>query len=82
MSFFERQNITGCCKQTFCVQSRSKAKHLLSGLLNGLKNSNFFKIGVEWSDSMKQNYGGFTFIISREIVYFFILSKTEILKDN
>ena len=24
---FERQNIAGCCKQTFCVQFSSKAKH-------------------------------------------------------
>ena len=32
-----------------------------SGLLNGRKNSNFFKIAVEGSDSMKGNYGGFTF---------------------
>ena len=45
---FERQKIAGCCKQTFCVQFSSKAKHyffsFLSGLLNFCKNSNFFKI--------------------------------------
>ena len=61
---FERQNIAGCCKQTFCVQFSSKAKHdffsFLSGLLNGRKNSNFFKIAVWGSDSMKRNYRGFT----------------------
>ena len=49
---FERQNIAGCCKQTFCVQFSSKAKldfffSFLGGLLNGLKNSNVFKIAVE-----------------------------------
>ena len=62
---FERQNIGCCCKQSFCVQFSSKAKHdffsFLSGLLNGRKNSNFFKIAVEGSDSMKRNYWGFTF---------------------
>ena len=50
---------------TFCVQFNSKAKHdfcsFLSGLLNGRKSSNFFKIAVEGSDSMKRNYGAFTF---------------------
>ena len=48
---FERQNIAGCCKQTFCVQFSSKAKYdffsFLSCLLNGRKNSNFYKIAVE-----------------------------------
>ena len=33
----------------------------LGGLVNGSKNSNFFKIAVEESDSIKRNYGGFTF---------------------
>ena len=32
----------------------------LSGLLNGHKNSNFFKIAVDTSDSTKWNQGGFT----------------------
>ena len=62
---FERQNIAGWCKQTFCFQFSSKAKHdffsFLSGLLNGHKNSYFFKTAVEWHYSMKWNYGGFTF---------------------
>ena len=30
-------------------------------LLNWRKNSNYFKIAVWWSDSMKRNFGGFTF---------------------
>ena len=61
---FERQNIAGWCKQTFCIQFSSKAKHdffsFLSGLLNEHNNSNFVKIVVEWCDSMKWNYVGFT----------------------
>ena len=62
---FERQNIAGCCKQTFLFSSVLKQNMIffsfLSGPLNGRKNSNIFKIVVEGSDSMKQNYGGFTF---------------------
>ena len=53
---FERPNIAGCCKQTFCFKFSSKAKHdifsFFSGLLNGRRNSIFFKIAVEESDSM------------------------------
>ena len=30
-------------------------------ILNWRKKSNFFALGVLWSDSMKQNHGGFTF---------------------
>ena len=61
-----KHNIAGCCKETFFVQFSSKAKQnlfsFLSDLLSGHKNSSFFKRAVELSNSMKQNYEGFTFI--------------------
>ena len=41
---FERQNFAGCCKQTFCVQFSSKAKH------------NFFQFSqwpTEWAQKFK-----------------------------
>ena len=52
----------GCCKQTSCVHFKTKAWffQFFSVLLNGHKNSNFFKIAVEGNYSMKQNYRTFT----------------------
>ena len=44
------------------VQKQNFFFSFLSGLLNGRKKSNFFKKAVEWIDSMKRNYGGFTFM--------------------
>ena len=43
----------------------------LSFLLNGHKNSNFFKIAAEWCDSKKQKYGIFTFTL---IIYYLFSS--------
>ena len=52
----------------------SEAKHdfffsFLSGLLYGHKDSNFFKIALEGSDSMKRNFGGFIFKEEAFIAY-------------
>ena len=72
---FERQNIAGWCKQTFCFQF-SKTwffQFLLVAYWIGRKNSNFFWKAVEWSDSMKRNYGGFpfTYFLDRKIANWF-----------
>ena len=42
---------------------------ILSGLLYKRNDSNFFKIAVEGSDSMKRNNGGFTFKEEAFIAY-------------
>ena len=41
---FERQNIAGCSKHTFCVQFSSKAKHDFFSFLSGL---------AEWAGKTK-----------------------------
>ena len=59
---FGTQNIAGSCKQTFCVQFSSKAKHDFF---------QFSQLPAEWAQKflqnsyrvklLKQNYGSFTF---------------------
>ena len=43
----------------------------LTPLLNWPKNSNFFKLVVLQSDSMKRNYKGFTFMIISGLDYIY-----------
>ena len=74
---FESQDIAGCCKQTFHFQFNIKLKQsktyffsFLSALLNGWKNSNFFKIGRwgRWFHEVEL-WGPYFYKLVRQICY-------------